>query len=167
MMMLLVCCSVPSWPLENARQQRVAHYILKGSGAQWQMRPHRCDSYLRVIRPGPPSTTTKPRVQVQPWLCRGSDLPDHQHQWAGAARPRRRLPLTRAEISYSQWLTHPLLHQLSSLTAIVSWYHLLSASNTVSQGSPRPHHPLYSCGIGGWRNRELVIGPAELESTAV
>ena len=49
----------------------------------------------------------------------------------------------------------------------MSWYHLLSASNTVSQGAPRPHHPLYSHGIRGWGNRELVRGPAELESTAV
>ena len=79
MMMLLVCCSVPSWPLEKARQRRVAHYILKASGAWWQRRPHRCDSNPRAIRPGPPSTTTKPRVQVQAWLYRGSDLPDRQH----------------------------------------------------------------------------------------
>ena len=165
-MILLVCCSVPSWPLENARQRRAAHYILKTSGARWQRRPHRCDSNPRAIRPGPPSTTAKPRVQVQAWLCRGSDLPDRQRggrcsqaQEAAASDSGRNLLLP---VAHASWL-----HRLNSLTAIVSWYRLLSASNTVSQGSPRPHHPRYSCGIGGWGNRELVRGPAKLESTAV
>ena len=61
---LLMCCSVPSWPLKNARQRRVAHYILKASGAWRQRRPHRCGSNARAMRPGPPSTTAKPRAPV-------------------------------------------------------------------------------------------------------
>ena len=98
-----VLCSGPSWPMENARQRRVAHYILNASGARWKRQPHGRDSILSVVGLGPPSTTANPRVHVQAWPCRGSDLlPDHQCVGTSVARPRRRLRLTWVEIFYSQ-----------------------------------------------------------------